>query len=79
MHRLFSHETITISSRSGIVAKLPRLRGKIVVIWDGSSIHRSKEIQAFLEAGAAKRLHLELLPCYAPDLTPDEGMAHRTF
>jgi transposase len=52
-------------------------RGKILVIWDGSPIHRSKETQVFLKIGAAKRLYLEPLPCYAPDLNP-EGMAHRT-
>src|SRR5215469_16295070 len=53
---------------------LRKLRGKIVVIWDGSPIHRAKEIKAFLMAGAAKRLHLEQLPGYAPDLNPDEGI-----
>ncbi|SRR6266516_121895 len=53
---------------------LRKIRGKILVIWDGSPIHRSKEIKAFLKAGAAKRLHLEQLPGYAPDLNPDEGI-----
>ncbi len=28
----------------------------------------------FLKRGAAKRLHLEQLPGYAPDLNPDEGI-----
>ena len=53
---------------------LRKLAGKIVVIWDGSPIHRAKEIKAFLRAGAAQRLHLEQLPGYAPDLNPDEGI-----
>ena len=53
---------------------LRKVSGKIVVIWDGSPIHRGNEIKAFLKRGAAKRLHLEQLPGYAPDLNPDEGI-----
>ncbi len=53
---------------------LRKVRGKLLLIWDGSPIHRSQEIKAFLKAGAAKRLHLEQLPGYAPDLNPDEGI-----
>jgi hypothetical protein len=53
---------------------LRKIRGKIVVIWDGSPIHRGHEIKDFLSRGAAKRLHLEQLPGYAPDLNPDEGI-----
>ena len=46
---------------------------KLLVIRDGSPIHRSKEVRAFLANGAAKQIHLERLPAYAPDLNPDEG------
>ena len=53
---------------------LRKIRGKILVIWDGSSIHKGQPIKDFLAAGAAKRLHLERLPGYAPDLNPDEGI-----
>jgi hypothetical protein len=45
---------------------LRKISGKLLVIWDGSPIHRAKEIKAFLAAGAAERLHLERLPGYAP-------------
>jgi len=48
--------------------------GTLLVIWDGSPIHRSKVIRAFLANGAGKRLHLERLPGYAPDLNPHEGV-----
>jgi transposase len=48
--------------------------GKVLVIWDGSPIHRSKAVKKFLSDGAAKRLQLEQLPGYAPDLNPDEGV-----
>jgi transposase len=53
---------------------LRKLSGKIVVVWDGSPIHRGHEVKDFLKRGAAKRLHLEQLPGYAPDLNPDEGI-----
>ncbi len=53
---------------------LRKIPGKVLVIWDGAPIHRGYEIKEFLKAGAAKRLHLEQLPSYAPDLNPDEGI-----
>lgn len=53
---------------------LREVPGRMVLIWDGSPIHRSHTIQAFLANGAAPRLHLERLPAYAPELNPDEGV-----
>ena len=53
---------------------LSHLPGKLLVIWDGSSIHRGQPVKDFLAAGAAARLRLEQLPGYAPDLNPDEGI-----
>lgn len=52
---------------------LCHIPGKLLVIWDGAPIHRSKVIKQFLAEGAASRLHLERLPPYAPDLNPGEG------
>lgn len=51
---------------------LRKMTGKLLVIWDGSPIHRAEVIKKFLASGAAKRLHLERLPGYAPDLNPQE-------
>jgi transposase len=53
---------------------LRKIRGKLLVIWDGSPIHRAQPVKDFLRHGAAKRLHLEQLPGYAPELNPDEGI-----
>lgn len=53
---------------------LRKVKGKLLVIWDGAPIHRGKEIKGFLAGRAAKRLHLEQLPGYAPELNPDEGI-----
>ena len=53
---------------------LDHLPGKLLVLWDGSPIHRARAVTAFLAAGAAARLRLERLPAYAPDTNPDEGI-----
>ncbi len=53
---------------------LRQIAGKLLVIWDGSPIHRAKVIKEFLVGGAAARLQLEQLPGYAPELNPDEGI-----
>jgi transposase len=53
---------------------LSHIPGKLLVIWDGAPIHHGKAVQAFLAAGGAARLQLEILPGYAPDLNPDEGI-----
>jgi transposase len=46
---------------------------RLLVIWDGSPIHRSRAVKAVL-AQARGRIWLERLPGYAPDLNPDEGV-----
>ncbi len=53
---------------------LRQIPGKLLVIWDGSPIHRSKVVKEFLGEGASARLRLERLPGYAPELNPDEGI-----
>lgn len=51
-----------------------QIKGKLLVIWDGASIHKGQPLIDYLSGGAAKWLHLEKLPAYAPDLNPDEGI-----
>jgi transposase len=52
-----------------------QIPGKLLVIWDGSPIHRGGAVKDFLASGAARRrVQLEQLPGYAPDLNPDEGI-----
>jgi transposase len=53
---------------------LGEIPGKLLVIWDGSPIHRGRAVKNFLASGASSRLRLEQLPGYAPDLNPDEGI-----
>jgi transposase len=54
-----------------------RVAGKrLLVIWDGSPIHRRAEVTEFVSATRG-RVWLEALPGYAPDLNPwDEGGWH---
>jgi transposase len=53
---------------------LRQISGKLLVVWDGSPIHRAKVVKEFLKSGAASQLQLEQLPGYAPELNPDEGI-----
>ena len=46
---------------------------RLLVIWDGSPIHRSRAVKAVL-AAAHGAIWLERLPGYAPDLNPDENV-----
>ena len=51
--------------------------GKVLVIWDGAPIHRSRVIKAFLQAEGRERLEVAALPGSAPDLNPlDPGVWH---
>jgi len=46
---------------------------RLLVIWDGSPIHRRAEVKEFV-TGSRGRVWVEALPGYAPDLNPwDEG------
>ena len=52
---------------------LPHVSEKLLVIWDGSPIHKG-HVRTFLAEGGARLIHLEQLPPYAPDLNPGEGV-----
>jgi transposase len=53
---------------------LRKIAGKLLLIWDAAPLHRGQPIKDLLARGAAKRLHLEQLPGYAPELNPVEGL-----
>ena len=48
-----------------------QLPGKILLLWDGAPIHRSREVTAYVQTQLAW-LHVERLPAYAPELNPVE-------
>jgi hypothetical protein len=51
---------------------LRHLRGKVIVVWDGNTNHRSVAVREFLSRNT--RLWLERLPGYAPELNPVEAV-----
>jgi transposase len=53
---------------------LQHISGKVLVVWDGSPIHKSNEVKKFLIEGGSERVRLECLPPYSPDLNPAEGV-----
>ena len=55
---------------------LQHLAGPLLVLWDGASIHHGQAVKDFLATDTAKRLQLERLPAYAPDLNPADGLWH---
>jgi transposase len=71
-------EALTSEHAVVFLEHLLRQTGKrLLVIWDGSPIHRWGAVREYLSSGGAKRIHLETLPGYAPDLNPwDAGGWH---
>lgn len=61
-----SHIEVAIFLR----ALLRHLRGHVIVLLDGGSIHKGPDVQAL--RARCPRLHLEWFPGYAPELNPDE-------
>ena len=39
-----------------------QIPGKLLIIWDGSPIHRSQAVKDFVSSGVSRRLKLERLP-----------------
>lgn len=72
-HSLNSLDSVAFVRR--LQARRPE--SKLLVIWDGSPIHRFKAVRAFQETPAARNFVFERLPGYAPDLNPlDTGVWH---
>jgi transposase len=67
----FQQSNFTARDVATFVRRLLRhLRGPVIVLWDGASIHKGplfRTLQAHVP-----RLHLERFPAYAPELNPVE-------
>lgn len=77
VYTLVRQEPLTGLHTVEFLAHLQRVAGgRLLVIWDGSPIHRRVEVSEFV-AGSRGRIRVEALPGYAPDLNPwDEGGWH---
>lgn len=49
------------------------VRGKLLILWEGASIHRSRRVQDYV-ASTQGKIQVERLPAYAPELNPVEYM-----
>jgi transposase len=54
---------------------LPHVSEKLLVIGDGSPMHKG-HVRTLLVEGGTQQIHVEQLPPYAPDLNPGEGVWH---
>lgn len=48
------------------------IRGRIILVWDRLAVHRAAAVRAFVQR--SRRIDIELLPPYAPELNPVEGI-----
>jgi transposase len=78
VYTLVRQEPLTGLHTVEFLAHLLRVGGeRLLLIWDGSPIHRRGEVTEYV-AGSRGRVRVEALPGYAPDLNPwDEGGWHR--
>jgi transposase len=74
IYTLVRQESLNGSHSVEFLVHLMRVAGpRLLVIWDGSPIHRRATVQEFV-AKTRGKVRLEALPGYAPDLNPwDEG------
>ena len=77
VYSLARQESLNGMHSIAFLTHLLRVAGKrLLVIWDGSPIHRRVAVREFV-AGTRGKIWLEALPGYAPDLNPwDEGGWH---
>lgn len=77
IYTLARQESLTGLHSVEFLVHLQRVAGqRLMVIWDGSPIHRRQEVTQFVMRKRGQ-IRLEVLPGYAPDLNPwDEGGWH---
>lgn len=76
LHTMSYQESINSQRCVAFLRHLVRHLGKVLVIWDGAPIHRSRVVKDYLAEEANGHVHLERLPGYAPDCNPEEGVWH---
>jgi transposase len=77
VYTLVRQESLNGSHSIEFLIHLRRVAGdRLLVIWDGSPIHRRSAVREFV-SGTSGKIRVEALPGYAPDLNPwDEGGWH---
>lgn len=72
--RVYDHAITSVEVVAFLRHLRRHIRDKLLIIWDGAPIHRSRVVQQFLRDEAKGRIHLERFPGYAPELDPEEGI-----
>ncbi len=72
--QVYVHAITSVEAVAFLRHLLRHVGGKLLVVWDGAPIHRSRVVQQFLREEARGRVHLERFPGYAPELDPQEGV-----
>jgi transposase len=73
---VFDRNITTEQTEHFVAALLDHFPKGIILVWDLWSVHRSAARR--LAQRFARRLRIEWLPPYAPDLNPDEQVWNRT-
>ena len=73
---VFCRNITTDQAEPFVAALLEHFPKGIILVWDRWSVHRSAARR--LAQRFPRRVHLEWLPAYAPDLNPDEQVWNRT-
>lgn len=73
---VFNRNITADQAESFVAGLLAHFRKGIILVWDRWSVHRSAALR--LAKRFARRVHIEWLPAYAPDLNPDEQVWNRT-
>jgi transposase len=75
IYSLVRQEPLTGLDTIDFLLHLLRVAGeRLLAVWDNSPIHRRREVREFLAAGAARHIHVEAFPPYAPELNPVEWL-----
>ena len=72
---ILDHNLKTDDFERFMVSLRRRLRRPIILVMDRLQVHRAAARR--LEARFGRRVHIEWLPAYAPDLNPDEQVWNR--
>jgi putative transposase len=56
---------------------LMHIPGKILLLWDSATIHKSKDLEEFRKLDTIGRLMVEYFPPYAPEVDPQEYVWHQ--
>jgi transposase len=53
---------------------MKNIKGKILLLWDGATIHRTQPVKDFLASIRKNKFIIQPFPGYAPDTNPSEGI-----